>query len=58
MNDTAIATTLQSLVAKLSYRGKLDEADRAAILSLPFRTRWSSATTSSFASGSRRPMPA
>jgi CRP-like cAMP-binding protein len=39
MNDTAVATTLQSLVRKLSYRATLDEADRAAILALPFRTK-------------------
>ena len=39
MNDTAVALTLQSLVSKLSYRAKLDEADRAAILCLPFRTK-------------------
>lgn len=39
MNDNAVASTLQSLVTKLSYRATLDEADRAAILSLPFRTK-------------------
>jgi CRP-like cAMP-binding protein len=39
MNDTAVASTLQSLAVKLSYRAKLDEADHAAILALPFKTR-------------------
>ena len=31
--------TLQLMVGKLGYRAKLDEADRAAILALPFKTR-------------------
>lgn len=39
MNDASDTSTLQSLAANLSYRVKLDEADRAAILSLPFKTR-------------------
>jgi CRP-like cAMP-binding protein len=33
------ASTLQPLVAKLAYRVKLDAADRAAVLALPFTVR-------------------
>jgi CRP-like cAMP-binding protein len=33
------AHTLQPLVARLNYRVKLDEADRAAILALPFKMK-------------------
>jgi CRP-like cAMP-binding protein len=39
MNDAADPSTLQPLVGKLAYRVKLDEADRAAILALPFKTK-------------------
>ncbi len=38
MND-AVPSTLKSLVEKLSYRVKLDQADRDAIMALPFKTR-------------------
>jgi CRP-like cAMP-binding protein len=39
MTDAAVASSLQLLVERLSYRAKLDEADRAAILALPFKVR-------------------
>ena len=38
MNDAALLT-LNSLVEKLSYRVKLDRADREAIMALPFKSK-------------------
>src|SRR4029453_3696931 len=39
MIDGANPSTLQPLVEKLGYRVKLEEADRAAILAIPFKTK-------------------
>ena len=39
MNDAESSTALELMVRKLNYRVKLDEADRGAILALPFKTK-------------------